>query len=53
MSLEAMEGLLNDRLEAPRGTRRGQYSIRINRLWRICFVWCDNETLEVGIVDYH
>jgi proteic killer suppression protein len=41
-----------NRLEALRGSRRGQYSIRINDQWRICFVWADGPEL-VEIVDYH
>ncbi len=42
-----------NRLEALRGARRGQYSIRVNEQWRICFVWRDGEAWEVEIVDYH
>ena len=42
-----------NRLEALRGDRRGQYSIRVNEQWRICFVWRDGEAWEVAIVDYH
>ena len=42
-----------NRLEALRADRRGQYSIRINNRWRICFVWRDGESREVEIVDYH
>jgi toxin HigB-1 len=42
-----------NRLEALHGDREGQYSIRINDQWRICFVWRDGETWEVEIVDYH
>ncbi len=41
------------RLEAPKGDRVGQYSIRINDQWRICFVWTDAGPEEVEIVDYH
>jgi len=33
--------------------RKGQYSIRINDQWRICFGWADTDALEVEIVDYH
>jgi proteic killer suppression protein len=36
-----------------RGDRAGQYSIRINEQWRLCFVWRANEAWEVEIVDYH
>lgn len=42
-----------NRLEALRGERRGQYSIRINDQWRICFVWSENNAHQVEIVDYH
>ena len=41
------------RLERLRGDRRGQYSIRINRQWRICFRWDDLGPYDVEIVDYH
>jgi proteic killer suppression protein len=40
-------------LEKLRGDRSGQYSIRINDRWRICFIWKDNDAYEVAIVDYH
>jgi proteic killer suppression protein len=36
-----------------KGDRRGQYSIRVNDQWRICFVWRDGHADEVEIVDYH
>jgi proteic killer suppression protein len=42
-----------NRLEALRGDRTGQYSIRINDQWRICFRWEDGHCADVGIVDYH
>ena len=42
-----------NRLEALRGERKGQHSIRINDQWRICFVWRDGDAYEVEIVDYH
>jgi len=42
-----------NRLEALRGDRRGQHSIRINDQWRICFTWNDGEALNVEIADYH
>lgn len=42
-----------NRLEALRGDRTGQYSIRINGQWRICFVWTDHGPEDVEIVDYH
>jgi toxin HigB-1 len=42
-----------NRLEALKGDRKGQYSIRINQQWRICFVWSQNNAHEVEIVGYH
>jgi proteic killer suppression protein len=41
------------RLEALQGNRAGQYSIRINDRWRVCFRWADGEASDVEIVDYH
>lgn len=40
-------------LEALRGDRVGQHSIRINDRWRICFVWDAGDAIDVEIVDYH
>lgn len=40
-------------LEKLKGDRRGQYSIRINNQWRICFTWQDGDAHDVEIVDYH
>jgi proteic killer suppression protein len=42
-----------NQLEALRGDRKGQHSIRVNDQWRICFVWRDGHCYEVEIVDYH
>ena len=42
-----------NRLEALKGNRRGQYSIRINQRWRICFMWREGGPENVEIVDYH
>lgn len=42
-----------NRLEALRGDREGQHSIRINDQWRICFRWIDGQAEDVEIVDYH
>ena len=42
-----------NRLEALKGARKGQYSIRINDQWRICFRWEEQYADEVEIVDYH
>ena len=41
------------RLERLRGDRSGQYSIRINDQWRVCFVWVESNAMEIEIVDYH
>jgi proteic killer suppression protein len=43
----------SNQLEALRGDRSGQYSIRINRQWRLCFLWKDGDAFGVEIVDYH
>jgi len=43
----------NNRLEALKGNRAGQHSIRINDQWRVCFVWGANGPSQVEIVDYH
>ena len=42
-----------NRLEKLRGDRRGQYSIRVNDQWRICFRWHTGDAYDVEIVDYH
>ena len=42
-----------NRLEALKGRRKGQYSVRINDQWRICFQWREGNAYEVEIVDYH
>ena len=42
-----------NRLEPLKGARKGQWSIRINRQWRICFRWDDGDAHDVEIVDYH
>lgn len=42
-----------NRLEALKGNRTGQYSIRINRQWRVCFRWEAGDAFDVEIVDYH
>ena len=43
----------SNKLEALSGDRQGQYSIRVNDQWRICFVWSDSDAYDVEIVDYH
>ncbi len=54
-SLDDLRRFRSNRLEALKGDRRGQYSIRINKQWRICFRWPSGEPgpLDVEIVDYH
>ena len=42
-----------NRLEALRGDRAGQHSIRINDQWRVCFRWQEGNAFDVEIVDYH
>jgi proteic killer suppression protein len=42
-----------NRLEALKGSRKGQHSIRINDQWRICFHWKGGDAFDVEIVDYH
>ncbi|MBW1784145.1 MAG: type II toxin-antitoxin system RelE/ParE family toxin [Deltaproteobacteria bacterium] len=43
----------SNHLERLKGNRKGQYSIRINEQWRICFEWKDGDAFDVEIVDYH
>ena len=43
----------SNRLEALRGNRRGEYSIRINDRWRVCFVWTDQGATDIEVTDYH
>lgn len=54
-SLSALRAMPSNRLEALHGDRLGQYSIRINRQWRICFTWPAGSSgpYDVEIVDYH
>ncbi len=42
-----------NRLEALKGDRKGQHSIRVNQQWRICFRWTESGPAQVGILDYH
>ncbi len=55
LSLDTLRALSGNRLEALKGDRTGQYSIRINQQWRICFEWPDGQVgpSHVEIVDYH
>ena len=52
-SLESLRVPPGNRLEALRGDRKGQWSIRINDQWRICFRWKQGDAFDVEIVDYH
>ena len=52
-TLEFLKAPPGNRLEALKGDRKGQHSIRINDQWRICFRWTDVGPIEVEIVDYH
>lgn len=51
--LEDMAAVPGNRLEALGGDRKGQYSIRINDQWRICFIWREGAAEGVEVVDYH
>ena len=51
--LQDLAALRGNRLEALRGDRTGQHSIRINAQWRICFRWTDDGPFDVEIVEYH
>jgi toxin HigB-1 len=51
--LEDLKVPPGNRLEALKGDRKGQHSIRINDQWRICFRWKDGDSFDVEIVDYH
>jgi proteic killer suppression protein len=52
-SLDSLRIPPENRLEALKGDRKGQYSIRINDQWRICFEWIDGDAQNVEIVNYH
>jgi proteic killer suppression protein len=53
MDLNDLKVPPGNRLEALKGDRKGQYSIRINDQFRICFIWKGNDAYDVEIVDYH
>lgn len=53
VALQDLKALPGNRLEALKGDRKGQHSIRVNDQWRICFVWTENGPDRVEIVDYH
>ena len=52
-TLEDLRAPPGNRLEALQGDREGQHSIRINKRFRICFVWREGKAHEIEIVDYH
>lgn len=51
--LESLRVPPGNRLESLKGSRKGQWSIRVNDQWRICFTWRDGHAYDVEIVDYH
>ena len=53
VTLDDLRSPPGNRLEALKGDRKGQYSVRINDQWRICFVWTTAGPGEVEITDYH
>ena len=53
LSLEDLRVPPSNRLEVLKGDRKNQYSIRINKQWRICFSWYNGNAYDVEIVDYH
>ena len=52
-SLQNLRVPPTNRLEALKGERKGQHSIRINEQWRVCFRWEQGDAYDVEIVDYH
>ena len=55
VSIQDLKASPGNRFEALKGDRKGQYSIRINNQWRVCFGWPDNSRgpVDIEIVDYH
>lgn len=53
LSVESLRVPPGNRLETLKGNRKGQWSIRINDQWRICFRWKDGNAFDVEIADYH
>lgn len=51
--LAFLRAVPGNRLEALSGKRKGQYSIRVNDRWRVCFIWSRGDAYSVEIVDYH
>ena len=52
-SVQDLRSPPGNRLERLSGNRKGQYSIRINDQWRICFQWSQGNAIDVEIIDYH
>ena len=52
-TLDFLRSPPGNRLEALKGDRAGQWSIRINDQWRVCFRWANGDVFDVEIVDYH
>lgn len=52
-TLDFLRASPGNRLEAVKGDRKNQHSVRINDQWRVCFVWTDVGPADVEIVDYH
>lgn len=52
-SLRDLQELRGNRIESLKGNRNGQYSIRINDQYRICFRWAGHDAVDVEIIDYH
>jgi len=53
VALDDLKEPPGNRLEKLTGDRAGQFSIRVNDQWRVCFSWVDGEARDVEIVDYH
>ena len=53
VAIDSLRSPPGNRLEALKGDRRGQWSVRINEQWRVCFRWQDGHAEDVEIVDYH
>ena len=52
-SLEELAIVPGNHLEALQRDRKGQHSIRVNKQWRLCFVWRDGDAYDVELTDYH
>lgn len=52
-TLDDLKAPPGNRLETLKGNRKGQFSIRINDQWRLCFRWHEGDALDVEIADYH